>query len=238
MHGALRPHAALGHGIAAVLRGDGLIVGGAPVGHVGLAQQSAIALAGGVAHFGVGVVGVDGVGDKAAIPAFQGGGDAADPITAGGMRFIQDARVRVGDGGRAKQRIGRGHAAIGQPDVSRRGPFIPKQRLHRQHRLRHARHQRKAVAGVVDGGTQHVGQLPRAVVAQQRQPGAERAGNRGGQQADAGHHFHAQRAECGGRGQRGRRALAAQRAHALFVLAPEQNGHFAAGAVQVRLHDL
>ncbi|MNV77038.1 hypothetical protein D3C71_1704300 [compost metagenome] len=32
--------------------------------------------------------------------------------------------------------------------------------------------------------------------------------------------------------------MAAQRAHALFVLAPEQDRHFAARPVQVRFHDL
>ncbi len=235
---ALRPHAALGHGVAAVLQRDGIVVAGAPVGQVGLAQQAAIALAGGVAHGFMGVVGVYLVGHETAVPDGQRGIDAAIAVGCRRVRLVQDAGVGGGDGRRAQQRAGRGHLAVGQPDGGRAGPFVAEQGLHRQDGLRDARHQRKTVAGVVDGRAQYVGQFPGAVVAQQGQPGAERAGHGGGQQADAGHQVHAQSAKVGGRRQRRRRSLAAQGAHAALPFAPQQDRHFAAGAVQVRLDDL
>ncbi|CUK02184.1 Uncharacterised protein [Achromobacter sp. 2789STDY5608615] len=235
---ALRPDAALGNRVAAVLQRDRIVVAGAPVGQVGLAQQAAIALAGGVAHRFMGVVGVDLVGDEAAVPDGQRGVDAAGAVGRRRVGFVQDAGVGGGDGRRAQQRAGRGHLAVGQPDGGRAGPLVAEQGLHREDGLRDARHQRKTVAGVVDGRAQHVGQFPGAVVAQQGQPGAEGAGHGGGQQPDAGHQVHAQSAEIGRRRQRRRRPLAAQRAHAAFPLAPQQDRHFAAGAVQVRLDDL
>ncbi|MNX43066.1 hypothetical protein D3C86_735000 [compost metagenome] len=235
---ALRPDAAFGHGIAAVLHRERLVVRGPPVGQIGFAQQAAVALPGGVAHRLMGVVGVDLVGDEAAVPDVQRGIDAAAAVGAGAVRFVKDARVGGGDGGRAEQGVRGRYAAVGQPHVPRTGPFVAEQRLHGKDGLRDARHQGKAVARVVDGRAQHVGQFPGAVIAQQGQPGAERARHGGGQQADAGHQVQAQAAEMRGGGQRGRRTLAAQRAHALFAFAPEQDGHFAAGSIQVRFHDL
>ncbi|MCY1499184.1 hypothetical protein D9M68_331930 [compost metagenome] len=238
MDRALRPDAAFGHGVAAVFHGERIVVRGAPIRQVGLAQQAAVALAGRVAHRYAAVVGIDFVSHEAAVPDLQRSVDAAAAIGAGGMRFVQDAGVGGRDRGRAEQRIWGRHPAIGQPDIARTGPFVAEQRLHRQDGLGNARHQRKTVTRVVDGGAQHVGQFPCAVVAQQGQPGAERARHGGGQQADAGHQVHAQAAEVGWGGQRRRGPLAAQRAQALFAFAPEQDGHFAARSVQVGFHDL
>ena len=206
---ALRPDPALGHGVAAILHGEGLVVAGAPIGQVGLAQQAAVALAGGVAHRRMGVVVVDGIGHEAAVPGLQRRVDAPAPVAAAGVRLVQDTGIGGGDGGRTEQRVGRGHAAIGQPDLARTGPFVAEQRLHRQDGLRNARHQGKAVARIVDGRAQHVSQLPSAVIAQQGQPGPEGAGHGGGQEADARHQVHAQAAEVRRRRQRGRRTLPA-----------------------------
>ena len=209
MHGALRPGAAFGHGVAAVLHGRRLVIAGPPLREVGLAQQAAVALARGVAHGRMCVIGVDLVGDEAFVPDMQRGLDAAAAVPAGGLRLFHDARVGGRDAGRAEQGVRRRRAAIAQPDLGRAGPFVAEQGLHRQDGLGDAWHQWKSVAGVGNGRREHVGQLPGAVVAQQREPGAEGARHGCRQQADAGHQVQTQTTEIGRRRQRGRGSLAA-----------------------------
>jgi hypothetical protein len=85
---------------------------------------------------------------------------------------------------------------------------------------------------------EHVGEPPRAVLAQQQHPGVERPRHHRRQQAGAGHLLEPERSkmiEC-----RARRvgALAANNDRLLGVGALEDDRHFAAGAVEVRLDHL
>src|SRR5690606_39910783 len=99
-------------------------------------------------------------------------------------------------------------------------------------------HQREAVMGVFNGGGQHIGQRPRAVVAQHGDPAAECTGYRGGQYPYAGNLFQAESAECLYGCVIWSGTLSANGAGFLLLLAPQQNGDIAAGASQVRLDDL
>ena len=98
--------------------------------------------------------------------------------------------------------------------------------------------QRMAVLGVVDRGRQHVGELHRAVVAQQQHPGVERAGHAGGEQPGAGHKIEAEALEMrDGRGGR-RRPLPADDLGLALAHVVQDHRHVAAGPVEMRLHDL
>ena len=99
--------------------------------------------------------------------------------------------------------------------------------------------QRIAVARIADRGGQHVRDAHRAVVAQQRHPGVEGAGNAGREQAGAGHEIEAEMVAVmrdGGAGRR--RPLPADH---LGLAAPhvvQDHRHVAARAVEMRLDHL
>ena len=99
--------------------------------------------------------------------------------------------------------------------------------------------QRIAVARIADRGREHVGDAHRAVVAQQRHPGVEGAGNAGRQQPGAGHQIEAELVAVMRDGGAGRhRPLPADH---LGLAAPhvvEDHRHVAARAVEVRLDHL
>jgi len=85
---------------------------------------------------------------------------------------------------------------------------------------------------------EHVGEPPSAVLAQQQHPRVERAGHDRRQQARAGHLFEPERGEVGERCARRIWALAANHDRRVRIGALEDDRHFAAGTVEVRLDDL
>jgi hypothetical protein len=94
---------------------------------------------------------------------------------------------------------------------------------------------RVAVLGVADGVAEDVPQRHGAVVAQQREPGADRAGHGRREQPGAGHEVQAQVPEPPrGRGL-GRHALSAQDTRGRVGRGHEDRGHLAARPVHVRL---
>ena len=103
---------------------------------------------------------------------------------------------------------------------------------------RRAFDQRVAIAGVGDGGFEHIPQPHGAVIAEQQHPGFERAGHAGGQKSGAGHHLElfalVVRDGCLRRG----RALAADYFGAAAFGVMHDDRHVAAGTVQMRLDDL
>ena len=112
--------------------------------------------------------------------------------SAAALRLAQDALVGVGDLRIGEMRAGQRHLAARQIDRRRRRPMLLEQVLHGVDGRADALDQRIAVARIADRGRQHVGDAHRAVVAQQRHPGVEGAGNAGREQPGAGHEIEAE----------------------------------------------
>ena len=128
--------------------------------------------------------------------------------------------------------------AVGQPQRGRGRPVLAEQVGDRGDGARQPRDGGHAVAGVADRRREDVADLPRAVVAQQQEPGVDGAGDRRGQRPRAGHPVETLGA-VRRRGRPGRcRALAVEHAGRRVVGGREHGGHVAAGPVEVRLHDV
>ena len=180
---------------------------------------------------------VDRLGDEALRPHLAGPLDLR-LAAAGAGGLAQHPRIGVGDRRIGEQRAGLRHLAAAQIDRGRGRPVLAEQLLHGGDGGIGALHQRVAVARIGDRRRQHVGEPQGAVVAQQRHPGVEHAGNAGGEQAGARHHVEAEAAVMGDGGAGRRRALAADHLDAALAGVMEDDGDVAAGAVEMRLHHL
>jgi hypothetical protein len=98
--------------------------------------------------------------------------------------------------------------------------------------------QRMTVLRVGNRGRQHVGELHRAVVAQQQHPGVEHAGHAGREQASAGHHVEAERTVMRDGRRGGRGALAADDLGFALLDVVDDDRNVAARPVEVRLQHL
>ncbi len=237
-HQPLRPRARLEHGVAAVVVGDRRLDGRLPFRHVVAGQHAAMAPAGGVHDVLRAAELVDRFRDEALAPRLARALDLGLAVAAV-LRLAQDALVGVGDLRIGEMRAGLRHLAAGQIHRRRRRPVFVEQVLDGVDGGADALDQRIAVARIADRGRQHVGDAHRAVVAQQRHPGVERAGNAGREQAGAGDEIEAELVAVMRDGGAGRhRALPADH---LGLAAPhvvEDHRHVAARAVEVRLDHL
>jgi hypothetical protein len=90
----------------------------------------------------------------------------------------------------------------------------------------------------VERVSEHVGEPPRAVLAQEQHPGVERARHDRGEKTGARHLLEPERGEMGRRRARRIRPLAADDDRRLRIGALEDDRHFAARPVEMRLDDL
>ena len=146
----LAPEAALGHRIAAEVDRHGLFGDGLPARHVVQRQQARVVFPAGVAYRFAAAVPVDFAGDETGLPDAHRSLDHAGARIAFALRFFQQALVHRGQRGLAKQRAGLRDLALRQPHGGGRRPVLQEQLAHREDGLRDARHQREAVARIVD----------------------------------------------------------------------------------------
>ena len=186
----------------------------------------------------VSAVGLDGLGDEAAIPGAPGRFDLGLAVGAGGLGFLENPLVGPGqhDVGEARARCR--DAAAGQVERGRALPFLTEQRLDPADGLADHRHQRIAALGIADGVFQDLARPHRAVVAQQPHPGVEGPRHDRGQQAGAGHEIQALGPVVRDGRARGCHALAADHLRLAGLLVVEDDRHLAARPVQVGLHHL
>ena len=154
---------------------------------------------------------VDRLGDEALAPGRPRGVDAALATARCGRLGGQQPPLRAGQRRVAEQRAGGGRrarrAGTARADVVQSSTNSARDRRDGVDR---AGQQRMAALGVADRVAQHVGEPPRAVVAQQRQPRLDRAGDGGGERPGARYEVEAEAAVVGD-GRAGRRgALSAQ----------------------------
>ncbi len=168
--GSLAPGAGLQHRQSLVVDPERLLVRRRPVAQVLCGEQTRVTLAGAVqplllleAH--------DRVRDEAAIPAVECRVDIP-------VRLVQDPAVGRGELRIAVQRPRFRHGKI----HGRRGrPLVAEELLDVANRPRDLRQHRIALLCVADREAQHVAEWKRAVVAEHREPPAERAGHHGGE---------------------------------------------------------
>ena len=183
-HRPLAPRAALGDRVAAIVEGDRRLDRRLPARHVVAGQQPAMAAAGDVEHFFAPAETVDRLGDKAAVPRVAGALDlAVAPAVAG---LGEDAPVGRGERRVAEQPARLRRHAVRQIDRRRARPFAAEQLGDGRDRHADLADRRIAVLGIADRRAEDFGERHRPVIAQQPHPGAERRGNRGGEQPGAG----------------------------------------------------
>ena len=236
-HQALAPRPALGHAVAAKVvpqRGFNL---GLPSGHVGPGQQTHLGFAAGV-HHRCATKRIHSVGHKTLVPNGHSGIDLGFALGAFLRGLVDHALIGLGQGRVGHERAGSRHAPLAQPLLARAGPICFKQGLDRRNGLGHAWQHRKALGRQINGGRHHIGQRPGAMVFEQPHPGPKRTGHGGGQQADAGHLFHAPFFEISRCGRLRCAALACDHLGLAKAFTPHHDGHFTAWAIQVGLDHL
>src|SRR5438552_198407 len=237
-HRALRPRASLADGVAAVVVRERGLDTGVPAPHVVTRKHAAVGFAARIHHRLRAAEAVDRLGDEALRPGLARRFDLRDAVAARALRLAQDARVGLGQRFVREQRAGLRHRAGGEINRGRRRPVLAKQSLHRRDGRVRALDQRMAFPRVADGGRKHVGEAHRAVIAQQKHPGLERAGNARGEQPRAGHHVEAEALVMGDRGFRRRGPLTADYLGLAGAHGIDDDRHVAARSVQVRLDHL
>ena len=123
---SLAPRAALDHGMAPIIIGQGRFDRGLPAGHVVGGQEPAMVAPRGVEHLFGAAEAVDRLGDKAAIPGVAGAIDMALAIAATRLRLGKHAAV-----GRRQRRVAEqppGNRRIAARQIDRGGtrPFPAK----------------------------------------------------------------------------------------------------------------
>ena len=233
----LTPRAGLADGQAGVVVADRRLEAGVPGGQVVAGEQAAVPFAGDVHHLGGGEL-ADLLGHEPVVPGLPGRLDLLVAVAAGRLRLGQDALVGGGERGVGEPGAGRGHAAAGQVDLGRGVPVLAEELGHAGDRPADRGDQGVAGLRVPDRVAEHVAQPQRAVLAQQQQPAAERAGHARGQQPAAGHQVEPEagvRVDGGG-GRRGALPADHERLAAPGVVPDDR--HLAARPVQVRLDHL
>ena len=226
-HGSLAPRTGLERAEPVIVDRERLFVRRPPVAQVLLREQAAVALAGAV-HPLLGLEAHERLRDEAAVPAVESRVDVS-------LRLVEDPPVR-----RRKLRVAVQRSRLRHRQIHgcRRRPLVAKERLDVANGPRDLRQHGIAVLRVADGETQHVGERQRPVVAQHREPAAERAGHDRGERSRPGHEVEPEVvAVARDRRSPRRRPLRAQD-DGLVAGAPEQRGKIAARTVQMRLDDL
>ena len=164
--------------------------------------------------------------------------DLLDTVAADTFGFAQNAPIGIGQRLVGKQRARLRHVSVRQ--IDRRGgrPMLLEELFDRGDRGAGALDQRMALAGVIDRGRQHLGQIHGAVVAQHDHPGVEHARHAGGKQPGARHHVEPEAAEMRDGGGGRRRPLAADDLDLALAHVVHDHRHVAAGTVQMRFHHL
>jgi hypothetical protein len=116
--------------------------------------------------------------------------------------------------------------------------MVPEQRLDHGDGVDDPRQQRVALGGVANRKLEHVAEPPRAVVAEECHPRAERTWHARGHQARAGYVGQAHGSDACDGGRRRRRTLAADHLDLLLRGVPKHDGQIASQAVEVWLDDL
>ena len=235
-HRALPPRAGLAHGQAHEVEAGRLFHAGLPAGQVGPAEQRPVRLAGQVHHLGPGQVAVDGLGHEALVVGPAGGVDLLVPVRPGRLGLVQDPLVRRGQRRVGEPGPGRGHPTA-QVHLGRAGPVLAEQLLGRgDGRARPGRH-RVAVPRIADRVPHDRAQRQPAVPLQEQQPGPERRGHAGRQQAVPRDQVKTQLIERQYPRTAAGRTLAVQHEN-LAVAGAADDGHLAAQPVHVRLDHL
>ncbi len=242
----LRPRPGLRERPPVPVQGDRCLVRRRPAGQVLPGQKSGVR-ATGVVHHRIPGEPVDLLGDESGVPGGQCRIDLRLP--GGSARCVEQTAVGRGENTIAKKSAGGRWGTVGgEPGGGRSGPMGAEVLGDRGDGRGHPGKERVTVLGVLDGVTEDGVQRLGAVVAQQRQPGAEGAGDRRCEEAGAGHEIQAELLEGLDRRGGGGDPLTGQddgparasRPSALAAPCPgrEEDGDLSAGAVEVRLDDL
>ncbi len=234
----LAPRTALQRRVAAVGLRERLLVVRGPARKIIGGEQAAVRGTGAIHQRVRAVEAAHRFGDEAAIPGGASGLDLALAIAAGGFGVAEHARIGCGELAIAKERRGFRHAATRQINRGGARPVLAEERRDRDERLDDPRHERIPVLRIAQCRLEHLAQAERAVVAEEEHPRVERARHRRRQEPRAGDELQTKRRESLDRRPCRRYALAAERSCALLLLAPEEDRHFAARAVEMRLHHL
>ena len=214
------------------------LIGRLVIRHVLRGQQALVAAAGGIHHLLRAAEAVHRLGDEALVPGVIGALDLLLPVAALGFSLGEDALVGLGRGLVGEELARLRHVAAGQVDRARCRPFIAEEVGQLPDRIRDARQHRVAVLEIADRGFENVAQLEPAMVAQQRHPAAEGAGNDGGEQARARDQVEAERLIGGDGGRLRSRALRAERLDLPRFSRIEHGWHVAGRSDEMRLHHL
>ncbi len=176
------------------------------------------------------------------------GHEAAAPRVARRLGLLGDGRRRAAGVDEPLQHRGVGRVAeqlsrprgptAGQPEVGRRRPVGLEELADALDGGGRPGDQRVAVARIPDRRLEDGGQRQRAVVAQEEQPGVDRAGHGRRERAGAGHVVEAERRERLAGRRRGRRSLAAQHPRARVLRGGHDGREVAARPVEVGLDDV
>ena len=235
---SLAPRTALQRGVAAVGLCERFLVVRGPARKVVGGEQAAVRRTGAIHQRVRAVEAAHGFGDEAAIPRSARRLDLTLAIGACGFGVAEYAAIGRRERAIAEELRWLRDAAAGQINRGGARPVLAEERCDRDERLDDARHERVAVLGVAERRLEHVAQAERSVVAEEEHPRVERARHSRRQEPRAGDELETKRREGLDRRPCRRHALAAERSGALLLLAPEQDRHFAARAVEMRLHHL
>ena len=225
------------------VQGDRRLVRRRPAGQVLPGQKSGMRTTG-VVHHRIPGEPVDRLGDESGVPGGQCRIDLRLP--GGSARCVEQSAVGRGENRIAEKSAGGRRGTVGgEPGGGRGGPVGAEVLGDRGDGRGHPGKERVTGLGVLDGVAEDGVQRLGAVVAQQRQPGAEGAGDGGGEEAGAGHEIEAELLEGLDRRAGGGDPLTGQddgpagpaRARPLPARR-EEDGDLSAGAVEVRLDDL
>ncbi len=234
--GSLPPGAGLRDRHAAELRGDGRLIGGPESGQILRGQDARVVAARRVPVRRADEV-VDRPRDEPLRPLRAGGVDAGLARRSG--RRGHEALEGSGERSIGEQGFGIRDPSAGHPELGRARPVLLEEPGDALDRRCNALEQRMPVARVADREGEHVGELPGPVVAQEQQPGVDRAGDRGGEGAGAGDEREALRPVVIDRGTGRRRPLAHEHdGRARGVRGREDAHEIAARSVEVGLDDV
>ena len=235
---ALAPGLRLADGQARVLQGERGLGPRLPRGEVVVAEQAAVAPPGPVQHLGDVEVAGERLGHEPLVEHPPGGLDLLVPVSRGGFGLVEDALVGGGQPRVTEPGPRRGHLPARQVHLRGAGPVVAEHLRHAGDGTADRRDERIAAPGVLDRVAQHVPQAGDAVVAKQEQPGAERPGHAGREQAVARDQVDAERAERAGRRRPRGRALPADHERPTAPGVEADDRDLTARAGQVRLDDL
>ena len=231
---ALAPRPAFGDRPRAEVDGQRRLTRGFVRIEIGGAQQARMRFARAV-HRRRRAMALDRFGDETRVESTQGSLDLDFAAACPGLLDkppVGRGQVRV-----AQSHAGAGHAVC-EIDRGRCRPVVSKERLDGRDHLRGSGKQRMARTRIADGELENVAQVPRAMVAQERQPRAQAAGDASCDGPRARDVLEAHRADLFDGRRLRRRALAAYDLDLSDGRIPKDDRDLASQSVEVRFDDL